>query len=79
MVTVHLTEAELAQDVHAALEMVRQGTEVVVEDDCRAVAVISTPHVKRRMISEVIAALKEGGSTAVVDDDKEQWDPPPWA
>jgi hypothetical protein len=30
MITVRMTEAELARDVHAVLEKVRQGMEVVI-------------------------------------------------
>jgi hypothetical protein len=65
MVTVHLTEAELAQDVHAALDKVRHGMEIVIDDDRRAVAVIKIPKAQGSMISE--------------DDDLQQWDPPAWA
>jgi len=78
MVTVHLTEAELARDLHHALDQVRHGTEIVIEDDNRAVAVISTPHVKRSMISEVIAAFKEPAANARHDEDALS-DPPDWA
>jgi antitoxin (DNA-binding transcriptional repressor) of toxin-antitoxin stability system len=48
---------------------VRQGVEVVVEQDNRPVAVIKTPPVGGRKISEVIAAMKASGANAVVDED----------
>ena len=56
--TVHMTEAELARDLHTVLEKVRQGVEVVIERDSRPVAVLKAPVVKGRMISEILADLK---------------------
>ena len=88
--TVHLTEAELARDLHAVLEKVRQGVEVVIEQDNRPVAVLKAPRVTGRMISEVIAALEARGSNVVLDEDfahdveegskahREPWNPPAW-
>jgi antitoxin (DNA-binding transcriptional repressor) of toxin-antitoxin stability system len=67
--TVRMTEAELARDLHTVLEKVRQGAEVVVEQDSRPVAVIKAPAVNGRKISEVIAALEASGAHAVVDED----------
>ncbi len=76
VMTVHVTEAELARDVHALLAKVRQGVEV--------------PQVKGRRISEVIAALQANGANAVLDEDfardveaginahREPWKPPSW-
>ncbi len=88
--TVHVTEAELARDVRAVLAKVRQGVEVVIEQDNRPVAVLKPPQVKGRRISEVIAALEASGANAVVDEDfardvetginahREPWNPPSW-
>ena len=53
--TVHITEAELARDTHAVLSKVQQGTEVVIEQDHRPVAVIRMPQGPGRKISESIA------------------------
>jgi len=90
VMTVHMTEAELARDVHAVLEKVRQGIEVVIEQDNRPVAVLKAPRGRGRKISEVIAALEAGGASAVVDEDfgrdvkegikahREPWNPPSW-
>jgi antitoxin (DNA-binding transcriptional repressor) of toxin-antitoxin stability system len=90
VMTVHMTEAELARDVHAVLEKVRQGIEVVIEQDNRPVAVLKASQVKGRKISEVIAGLKASGASAVVDEDfardveegikahREPWNPPCW-
>jgi hypothetical protein len=88
--TVRITEAELARDIHAVLARVQEGVEIVVEQDHRAVAVIKSPLVKGRKISEVIAALEASGANAVIDEDfardveegikahREPWNPPSW-
>jgi antitoxin (DNA-binding transcriptional repressor) of toxin-antitoxin stability system len=69
MAQVHMTEAELAQDVHGVLEKVRQGAEVVIEQDHRPVAVIKPPQEPGRMLSECIALAEAHGSTATLDPD----------
>ena len=92
--TVRITEAELARDVHAALEKVRSGVEIVVEEDHRPVAVIKAPQVAGRKISECIALAeareKELGYAPVpdpgfaadvqegIDARSEPWNPPEW-
>ena len=58
MAQVHMTEAELARDLHAVLERVRTGVEVVVEQNHRPVAVIKTPQGPGRSIDECIALAK---------------------
>lgn len=90
MVTVRMSEAELARDLHAVLAKVRQGVEVVIEQDHRPVAVIKPSEPAGRMISEIVADLKARGSGAVMDDDfardieegikaqREPWNPPSW-
>jgi antitoxin (DNA-binding transcriptional repressor) of toxin-antitoxin stability system len=90
MAQLHMTEAEVARDLHTVLEKVRQGAEVVVERDSRPVAVIRAPLVKGRKISEVIAALEASGANAVIDEDfardveegikahRQPWNPPSW-
>ena len=90
MSTVRITETELARDVHAVLEKVRQGIEVIVEREHRPVAVIKAPKTAGRLISEVLADLKARGSMAVMDDEfardveegikehREPWNPPSW-
>jgi antitoxin (DNA-binding transcriptional repressor) of toxin-antitoxin stability system len=69
MSTVRITETELAHNVHAVLEKVQQGVEVIVEQDHRPVAVIRTPVGPGRKISEVIAALEASGAAAILDED----------
>jgi len=90
MAQLHMTEAEVARDLHSVLEKVRQGAEVVIEQDSRPVAVIKAPLVTGRKISEVIAALEASGANAVIDEDfardveegikahREPWNPPSW-
>jgi len=55
MATVRITEAELARDLRAILAKVREGVEVVVEQDDRPVVVIKPPSRPGRPISECIA------------------------
>lgn len=94
MATVRITEAELARDIHAVLAQVQEGVEVIVEQDHRPVAVIKTPPVPGRKISECIALAKayeeKLGSAPVPDADfardvqaaidahHEPLNPPPW-
>ena len=87
---VRMTEAELARNLHTVLEKVRQGVEVLIEQDSRPVAVIKTPSVAGRKISEVIAALEASGANAVLDGEfardveegirasRQPWNPPSW-
>ncbi len=88
--TLRMTEAEVARDLHAVLEKVQQGVEVVIEQDHRPVAVIKPSKPGGRPISEVIAALEASGANAVIDEDfardveegihahREPWKPPSW-
>ena len=86
----HMTEAEVVKDIAAVLEKVRHGSEVIVEENHRPIAVIKPLKPTGRMISEVIADLQARGSKAVMDDDfardieegitaqREPWKPPSW-
>src|SRR5664279_3748883 len=66
MAQLHMTEAELARDLHAVLEKVRQGVEVVVDHDCQLVAVLRASDPPRRRVSEVLALMPKD-STATMD------------
>ena len=68
MAQIHMSEAEVAKNFAAALEKVRQGLEVVVEDDHQAVAVLRPAAPPRRKISEVLALMPKN-STATMDAD----------
>ena len=90
MAQLHMTEEEVARDLHGVLDKVQQGVEVVVEQDHRPVAVIRSALPKGRLISECIALAEAGGSTATLDEgfmkDVEEgissrsqpWNPPAW-
>ncbi len=60
MATVHMSESEVARDLHAVLAKVRQGVEIVIEQDRRPVAVLKspTPAAPGRKLSECIALAK---------------------
>jgi antitoxin (DNA-binding transcriptional repressor) of toxin-antitoxin stability system len=68
MATVHMTESEVARDLHRVLARVQQGVEVVVEQNHRPVAVIRAPLPNGRLLSECIALAEARGTTAVPDD-----------
>jgi antitoxin (DNA-binding transcriptional repressor) of toxin-antitoxin stability system len=90
METVHMSEAEVARDLHAVLAKVQQGVEIVIEQDHRPIAVLKPSPPVGRMISEIVADLKARGSNAVMDDDfardieegikaqRQPWNPPAW-
>lgn len=90
MATVHMSEAEVARDLHAVLARVQQGVEIVIEQDHRPVAVLKSSPPVGRLISEIVADLKARGSNAVMDDDfahdieegikaqRQPWNPPSW-
>jgi antitoxin (DNA-binding transcriptional repressor) of toxin-antitoxin stability system len=68
MAQVHMTEAEVARDLTAVLEKVRQGAEVIVERDSQPVAVIRSPSFRGRPIDECIALARKRGSDATLDE-----------
>jgi antitoxin (DNA-binding transcriptional repressor) of toxin-antitoxin stability system len=90
MATVHMSEAEVARDLHAVLAKVQQGVEVIIEQNHRPVAILKASPPVGRMISEIVADLKARGSDAVMDDDfardieegikaqRQPWNPPSW-
>ena len=90
MAVVHMSEAEVVKNIAAVLAEVRQGREIVIEQDHRPVAVIKPSPSAGRLISDVIAELKTRGSQAVLEDDfahdieaglqaeRQPWTPPSW-
>ncbi len=94
MAIVHMSEAEVVKDIAAVLAKVRQGSEIVVEQDHRTVAVIKPPQRPGRKLSECIALAKayeaKLGHAPVPDPDfahdveafidahREPLDPPSW-
>jgi len=59
MATLHITESELARDVHAVLEQVKQGGEVVIEQDHRPVAILKSADEQPRTLSQMIALAQQ--------------------
>ena len=90
MATVHMSEAEVARDLHAVLDKVRQGVEIVIEQDHRPVAVIRAQHRSGRPIAEILREAKERNSGVTLDEDfgddleqivaahQQPWTPPSW-
>lgn len=90
MATIHISEADLARDLHSILAKVQEGVEVIVEQDNRPVAAIRTPTPRPRSILESIAIAKAIGTGATLDEgfmkDVEEgiarrsqpWNPPTW-
>ena len=94
MAQLHMTEAEAARNFHAVLARVREGSEVVVEQDHRPVAVIRAPDGPGRSIDECVAIAEAFearlGYGPVPDEDfardvqagidahREPLDPPAW-
>jgi hypothetical protein len=69
MAQLHMTEAELARDLHGVLERVRQGAEVVVEDGYSRVALIKPVEGPGRPLDECIAIARARGSQATLDEE----------
>jgi antitoxin (DNA-binding transcriptional repressor) of toxin-antitoxin stability system len=90
MATVHMSEAEVARDLHAVLDKVRQGIEIVIEQDHRPVAVIRAQHRSGRPITEILREAKQRNSAVTLDEDfgkdleqivaahQQPWTPPSW-
>jgi hypothetical protein len=68
MAQVHMTEAELARNLHAVLEKVRQGVGVVVEQDRQPIAILRASDPPSRRVAEVLALIPRD-STAIMDGD----------
>jgi antitoxin (DNA-binding transcriptional repressor) of toxin-antitoxin stability system len=90
MAVVHMSEAEVVNNIAAVLDEVRQGREIVIEQDHRPIAVIKPSSPVGRLISEVIVELKARGSKATIDEEfahdieeglqaqRQPWNPPSW-
>ena len=75
MATVHMSEAEVARELHAVLAKVQQGVEVVIEQDHWPIAVLksSMPARPGRKLNECIALAKayeaKLGFAPILDED----------
>ena len=68
MAELHMTAAELGENLSTVLAKVQQGTEVVIEQDHQPVAVLRPAVPPRRKISEILALMPKN-STATIDAD----------
>jgi hypothetical protein len=70
---VHISSAEAIRDIASILDLVEEGTEVVVEKDHHAVALIQPAPMPGRLLSDCIALAKaheeELGYAPTLDDD----------
>jgi antitoxin (DNA-binding transcriptional repressor) of toxin-antitoxin stability system len=93
MAVLHITEAELARDIHGVLEKIRQGAEIIVEHEHKPVARMTSVRGPGRLLSECIAIAKqrerERGYAITLDPDfandveeivrdRQPWNPPSW-
>lgn len=69
MPRVRMTQTEVTSDFSAVLEKLRQGSDVVVEQEERPIAIISALKGPGRPIDECIALAKARGSSATLDED----------
>jgi antitoxin (DNA-binding transcriptional repressor) of toxin-antitoxin stability system len=66
MAQVHISEAEFVRDIASVLTRVQSGAEIVIERNSRPVAILRPAELRRRKLSEIMAALPES-STAALD------------
>lgn len=90
MATVHMSEAEVARDLHGVLTRVREGVEVVIEQDHRPVAVIRAQNHSGRPITEILSEARQRNLAVTLDENfgrdleeivtshQQPWTPPAW-
>ena len=90
MATVRMTDSDVRNNFAAVLQKIREGIEVVVEQNHRPVALIRSPLPQGRLLSECIALAEARGTTAVPDEGfikdvaeeiaerSKPWIPPTW-
>ena len=90
MATVYMSEGDVARDLHEVLAKVKQGVEVVIEQDHRPVAVLRAQQRSGRPIMEILAEAEGRKATVTLDSDfgddmkaviasqQEPWNPPSW-
>jgi antitoxin (DNA-binding transcriptional repressor) of toxin-antitoxin stability system len=66
MAVLHISEADLARDVHAVLDRVQSGAEVIVERNAQPIAVMRAAEPRRRKLSEIAAKLGDTEATLSV-------------
>jgi prevent-host-death family protein len=87
---IRISDTEAASDFATVLARVREGAEVVIEQNARPVAVIRPAEPLVRLLSESLRLAREHGSTATLDGDfardieevvnsrREPLNPPAW-
>jgi hypothetical protein len=68
MEPLHITESDLVRDIHALLDKLQQGSEIIIERDSQPLAIVRPAAASKRKISECIALLPQD-STALIDAD----------
>lgn len=69
MAQVHVTEAEVVQNIQALLDQVRSGTEVLIEQGDRVIAVLTPVLGPGRPLDECITIARARRSDASLDED----------
>lgn len=72
MAPLRITESELARNLHELLGKVRNGIQIVVEENHRAIAIIQPSETRRRTIPDLIEfarARESENGPAVLDPD----------
>jgi prevent-host-death family protein len=88
---IHISKTEAVEKFEALLDRVREGAEVIIENNTRPIAVLrSAENQPGRLLSESIALAEAHGSTvtldgdfardlkAIVDSHREPLKPPEW-
>jgi antitoxin (DNA-binding transcriptional repressor) of toxin-antitoxin stability system len=65
MIVLHISEEDLARDLHSVLDRVQSGTEVIVERNAQPVAILRAPEARRRTLSEIAAAFSEDSTSGL--------------
>jgi antitoxin (DNA-binding transcriptional repressor) of toxin-antitoxin stability system len=91
MAVIHISEADAARDFASLMARVREGSEVVIENGARAVAIMRPADPRPgRLLSESIAAAEARDSKVtldknfgrdlndIIDNHLEPLDPPEW-
>jgi prevent-host-death family protein len=89
MTELHMTAAELGENLAEVLAKVRQGADVVIEQDDRPVAVLSPVVALGRKASEIMARMEKTSSATMdadfahdvqagIDARNQPWEPPAW-
>ncbi len=89
MALLHVTEAELVRNIASVLDRVQSGEEIVIERNATPVAILRAAKPRRRLLSEIMAALPENSAATLdpdfakdvqsfIDNHREPLNPPIW-